>query len=110
MLISIDQWRASIGIFYGHVYALTCKLTKLNLNNIDFFISYFLPIILFLLLHGDIEFNPGPKKKEQNYFSLCNWNVNSLIAHKKYLCWLHIILSTDMTLFIYQRFFKFNHI
>ena len=85
MLISIDQWCASIGIFYGHVYALICKLTKLNLNNIDFFISYFLPIILFLLLllHGDIESNPGPKKKEQIYFSLCHWNVNSLVVHKK---------------------------
>ena len=65
MLISIDQWRASIGICYGHAYALICKLTKLKLNNIElklksnnieFFISYFLPIILFLLLlsHGDI--------------------------------------------------------
>ena len=41
MLISIDQWRASIRIFYGHAYALICKLTKLNLNNIEFFISYF---------------------------------------------------------------------
>ena len=46
-----------------------------------------LPIILLLLLllHGDIESNPGPKKKEQNYFSLCHYNVNSLVAHKKYL-------------------------
>ena len=57
MLISIDQWRASICIIYGHAYALVCKLTKLNLNNIELFILYFLPIILFLLLllHGDIE-------------------------------------------------------
>ena len=90
MVISIDQWRASIGIFYGHAYALICKLTKLSLNNIDLFISCFLPIVLFLLLllHGDIEPNPGPKKKEQTYFSLCHWNdwnVNSLVAHKKYL-------------------------
>ena len=46
MLISIDQLRASIGIFYGHVYALICKLTKLKLNNIEFFISYFLSIIV----------------------------------------------------------------
>ena len=87
VLISIDHWHASIGIFYGHAYALTCKLTKLNLNNIEIFISYFLPTILFLLLllHGDTEFNPGPKKKEQTYFLLCHWNVNSLVAHKKYL-------------------------
>ena len=60
------------------------KLTKLNLNDIKFLISYFLPIILFLLLlfHGDIESNSGPKKKEQTYFLLCHWNVNSLVAHK----------------------------
>ena len=64
----IDEWRASIDIFYGH--ALLCKLTKLNLNNIDFFILYFLPIMLFLLLllHGDIESNPGPKKKRADLF------------------------------------------
>ena len=84
MLISIDQWHASIGIFYGHAYALICKPTKLKLNNIEFFISYFFPITLFLLLlcHGDIESNPGPKEKDQTYFSLCHWNVNSLVAHK----------------------------
>ena len=64
MLISIDQWHASVGIFYGHAYTLICKLTKLNLNNIEFFILYFLLIILQLLvlLRGDIESNPGPGK------------------------------------------------
>ena len=74
MLVSIDQWHASTGIFYGHAstgifyghaYALICKLNKLKLNNIEFFISYSLPMILLLvlLLHGDAESNPGPKKK-----------------------------------------------
>ena len=84
MPTSKDQWHASIGIFYVHAYALIYKLIKLNLNNIEIFISYFLVIILFLLLllHGDIESNPGPKKKEQTYFSLCHLNVNSLVAHK----------------------------
>ena len=107
MPISIDQSRASIGIFYGHAYALICKLNKLDLNDIEIFISYFLPIILFLLLllHVDIESNLGPKKKEQTYFSLCHWNVNSLVAHKKLFYYFIscIILSTDMTLFVYQR-------
>ena len=48
-----------------------CKLTKLNLDNIEILISYFLPIILFLLLllDCDIESNPGPEKKKQIYFS-----------------------------------------
>ena len=103
MLISIDQWRASTDIFYGHNYALTCKLTKLNLNNnIEFFISY---LFLLLLLHGDIESNIDPKKKEQTHFSLCHWNVNSLVVHQKYLYSQHIIPSTDMTLFVYHRVF-----
>ena len=31
-----------------------------------------------LLLHGDIEANPGPNKK---YFTVCHWNVNILTAH-----------------------------
>ena len=79
-------------MLYGHAlwvyaYALFCKLTKLNLDNIEIFISYFLPLIFFLLLllHGDIESNPLPKKKKQTYFSLCHWNVNTVVAHKKYL-------------------------
>ena len=25
----------------------------------------------------------GRKKKEQTYFSLCHWNLNSLLGHKK---------------------------
>ena len=62
MLISITQWCVSSDKFYGQAYVFICKLTKLNLNDIEFFISYFLPIILFLLLrfHGDIESNSGP--------------------------------------------------
>ena len=53
-----------LAYFICHTYALICKLIKLNLDNTKF-CFIFLPIILFLLLllHGDIEFNPGPKKK-----------------------------------------------
>ena len=25
----------------------------------------------------------GPKKKEQTYFSLCPWSLNSVLAHKE---------------------------
>ena len=62
-------------------------LNQIKSNKTEFFISYFLTSILFLLLllHGYVESNPGPKKKEQTYFLLCHWNVNSLVAHKKYL-------------------------
>ena len=70
MLISINQWHASNGIFYGHAYIFISKLTKLKLNNIEFFILYFLPIILclLLLLHGDIESKPVPKKNRSDLF------------------------------------------
>ena len=89
MLININQWHASNGIFYGHAYAFICKLTKLKLNSIEFFISYFLPIILclLLLLHCDIESKPvNLRKIDLTYFLLCHFNVNSFVAHKKYLC------------------------
>ena len=36
-----------------------------------------------MVQHGDIEINPGPKKKQPKYFSCCHWNVNSLLAHNK---------------------------
>ena len=52
-------------------------LSEINCVNVN--------VLILLLLHGDIESKPGPKKKEQTYFSLCHWNVNSLVAHKKYL-------------------------
>ena len=36
-----------------------------------------------LLLHGDIESNSGPEKKEQTYVLFRHWNVNSLVTHNK---------------------------
>ena len=37
---------------------------------------------LLLLSHGDIEVNPGPKKKLSK-LSCCHWNVSSILAHNK---------------------------
>ena len=48
-----------------------------------FFTNNFVSIVTWW--HGEIESNPGPKKKQQTYFLLCHWNVDSLVAHKKYL-------------------------
>ena len=42
----------------------------------------FLCFIL-LLKHGDVEINPGPKKKEPIVFSCFHWNVNNILAHNK---------------------------
>ena len=30
---------------------------------------------------GDVELNPGPQNTKYYYFSLCHWNLNSLLAH-----------------------------
>ena len=38
---------------------------------------------MLLLTHGDIESNPGPKLRTSNYFSCCQWNVNSIMAHNQ---------------------------
>ena len=33
------------------------------------------------MLCGDVEINPGPKTIPQQGFSICHWNLNSIIAH-----------------------------
>ena len=49
------------------------------------FLFYSAFVFLILLMDGDIESNPGlkTKTKNQNVFSCCHWNVNSLLAHNK---------------------------
>ena len=72
MSISIDQWRASIGLLYGQVYGhFSIKLSR---GCCEFkmvaFILRFHAVFAFLLLlkQGDVEINPGPKKKETRFF------------------------------------------
>ena len=36
---------------------------------------------LLLELSGDVEFNPGPKPDSSQSFSICHWNLNSMLAH-----------------------------
>ena len=87
MPVSIDQWCAAIGLFGVHKYAAIIKKRILKYSNLKvltivlFFYSTI--IFIFLVQHGDIEINPGPKKKQPKYFSCCHWNVNSLLAHDK---------------------------
>ena len=38
---------------------------------------------LLLLKYGDVEINPGPKRKGTRFFSCFHWNVNSILAHNK---------------------------
>ena len=87
MSISIDQWHASIGLFYGQVSGHFS--IKLNTGCCDFkmvaFILCFYAVfaVLLLLKHRDVDINPGPKKRETRSFSCLQWNVNSILAHNK---------------------------
>ena len=33
------------------------------------------------MLSGDVEVNPGPKKKDKDRLSICHWNLNSISAY-----------------------------
>ena len=87
MSISIDQWRASIGLFYGQVCGhISIKLSKgcCNFKMVAFILCFYAVFAFLLLLkHGDVEINPGPKKKETRFFSCLHWNINSILAHNK---------------------------
>ena len=72
MSINIMQWRAEIGNYYRHAYPLINMKKGLFSFNFDIslillnlFYSLFYQILL--LLHDDVETNPGPNKK---YISL----------------------------------------
>ena len=34
-----------------------------------------------ITLSGDVEINPGPKRKATQTLSICHWNLNSICAH-----------------------------
>ena len=80
------QWRACIGNFYRYACpqinmnkSLLSFNFDISLILLSFFYSFFYQILL--LLHGDVETNPGPNKKCKP-LTCCHWNVNSLTAHK----------------------------
>ena len=80
MVISIEQWRARIGILVSrsrkkHLVAHE-KIKVVNYK-------VFLLTIMLLLTHGDTKSNPVSKRRISNYFSYCHLNVNSNMAYNK---------------------------
>ena len=71
MSISTDQWRASIGLFYGQVYGHIRIKLSIGSCDLKFIMLCFFAAFAFLLLlkHGDVEINFEPKKKEARFFS-----------------------------------------
>ena len=87
MLISTDQWRAGIGLFYGQAYEHI--RIKLSIGSCD--LKVVIAMLCFLqLLFFYFSWNMGMstsilglRKKMQGFFSLFHWNVNSILAHNK---------------------------
>ena len=95
---------AGIENFYRYAYPLI-NMNKIllsfkfdiSLTLLNLFYSLLYQILL--LLHGDVEINPGPNKKYKP-FTCCHWNVNSLTAHNM------VKLSSQLIiLFISKIFF-----
>ena len=79
MPVNTDQWHASIGLFQSK-QSLKVSSKFRVVGFVNYKVLTFL--ILLLLSHGDIEVNPGPKRKISK-FLCCHWNVNSILAHGK---------------------------
>ena len=114
-MVSIDQWRAAIGTFNYHKRVTKCASFSDNVNSshllsmmlyyvvneANLIILEFLYISTFLLCHCDIKSNPGPKRLEPNYLSICHWNLNSISTHN---------LSKIAQLKVYNSIYKHDFI
>ena len=83
MPVSIIQWHVEIGIFHTRFSGVSKSRSALLLCNYCTIAFYFVCCkALTLFICGDVDLNPGPKNtKSLYYFSLCHWNLNSLLAH-----------------------------
>ena len=64
------------------VFKIKCSLLlKLDIRKILTIFFYSIFSRMFIMQHGDIESNPGPRKKHIP-LTCCHWNVNTLTAHK----------------------------
>ena len=56
-----------------------CILTFLLFHNFEIVFAWLCGLLI--TLSGDVEVNPGPKKKVKEYLSICHWNLNSISAY-----------------------------
>ena len=80
------QWHTGIRNFYRHAYPLiniNKSLLSFNFDRSVILLNlFFFFYQILLLLHDNVETNPGPNKKYKP-FTCCHWNVNGLTAHNK---------------------------
>ena len=83
--ISIFFLSLSLGIFVCHTIKtfLFSRFKKIKGVFVSIFVFTFFVSFLSrrLLLSGDIETNPGPRRNLSNHFTICHWNLNSISAH-----------------------------
>ena len=82
-------------------FCLSKLATRLMFHWKAFFILSLLFICSLLLLHGDIESNPGPRNSKNHLPSFCHWNLNSFPAHN---------FSKMLLLKAYNAIYKYDFI
>ena len=82
-------------------FCLSKLATRLMFHRRAFFVLPLLFICSLLLLHGDIESNPGPRNSKNHLPSFCHWNLNSLPAHN---------FSKMLLLKAYNAIYKYDSI
>ena len=68
-------------------FCLSKLVTRLMFQWKAIFILSLSYLCSLLLLHGDIESNPGPRNSKNHFPSFCHWNLNSLPAHNFAKCY-----------------------
>ena len=85
MPIFIMQWRVEIEVcFRKSKVRYRDRILLLTIRPLFSCSSgfRFVFVMLILLTLGDIESNPGPRRRDSCYnFSICHWNLNSMTAH-----------------------------
>ena len=86
-------------------FCLLKLATRLIFHWKAIFILSLLYLCSLLLLHEDIESNPGPRNSKNHLPSFCHWNLNSLSAHNfaKMLLLKHIMLYTSTILYVFLK-------
>ena len=65
-----------------HESSKTSKNISVGILLFNILLNLKLPFLsILIMLCGDVEINPGPETISQQGFSICHWNLNSIIAH-----------------------------
>ena len=65
-----------------HKSSKTSKNISVGILLFNILLNLKLPFLsILIMLCGDVEINPGPKTISQQGFSICHWNLNSIIAN-----------------------------